>query len=389
MTALVVLCASLVAAAGAGSAASLVPARVDAALLLQSSQAADGLRSFFDGVAQRAPALSARAHLAALVGADLFAEAPGWGLSPSGGRAIVLASGSFALSAPVREAKAARSALEAWLREAGPVRTVRSAAGRPALSSGDGRRTRIGMIAPVGASLRLLTASGEQAQSLIAALGRVGARTNATATLAGDAAMRPALSRLTGPAALVLRSADPVRGAALALDGSAQGLIGKGLVLATAPLLAGHAPGVSACAGATLLCVRAALGPSGRDLLSAGARAYLRTLFGDAPEREAFDRGAQRASGAAEQLVVRSDGADVRFLSGPRSPLWALRVVASTAPGPGEAAVEAEAPRPSCIRSSQTGASFATPCTHNAPDPTAAPTLSLISRNRWPSGETS
>src|SRR5204863_166900 len=81
------LFAALVAAGDAECAASLVPARVDAALLLEGSQAAAGLRAFFDGVEQRAPALSAAAQLAALVGPDLLREPLSWGLAPSGARA--------------------------------------------------------------------------------------------------------------------------------------------------------------------------------------------------------------------------------------------------------------------------------------------------------------
>jgi hypothetical protein len=163
-----------------------------------------------------------------------------------------------------------------------------------------------------------------------------------------------------------------VRGSALALDASAQDLVGKGLVLAPAPLLLGKAPGAQACAAATLLCLRAALGPSGRELLAAGARAYLSALFDDARDREASGRIAQRAARAAERLLVRSDAADVRLLSPSRSPLWALRIVAATAPG-SESSFEAPGPPPSCIRASQTFVWFAAPCTQSAPpDPTVS-----------------
>jgi hypothetical protein len=278
-----------------------------------------------------------------------------------------------ALTAPVRDANAARSSLEAWLREVGPVHAVRSSAGRTALASGDGRRARMGMVAPVRGALRLLTASGAQAAAALAAIGQIGAKTGATSTLSGDAAMRPGLVRLTGPAALVVGTRDPLRGAALALDGSPQGLVANGLVLARAPLLAGKAPGATACAGATLLCIRARLERGGRELLAAAARSYLSALFEDAKNREAADRFVQRAARSAEQLVVRSDGADVRFLSGRRSPFWALRVGAVSAPGPGEASVDAQSPRPSCIRSTEAVAWFATPCTQNVPADPRAP----------------
>jgi hypothetical protein len=144
-------------------------------------------------------------------------------------------------------------------------------------------------------------------------------------------------------------------------------------LLATAPLLAGKEPGAQACAGASLLCVRASLGAAGRELLAAGARAYLTALFDDVRDRDSADRVAQRAVRAAEQLVVRSDGADVRFLSAPRNPLWALRVGAAAAPGPSEASFEAESPRASCIRSTGSASWFAVPCTQAAPADASTP----------------
>ena len=109
---LALVCSALAAAApGARAAASVVPAQSDAALLLDGSQGAVGLRTFLDAVAQRAPALGAGPRIAALVGPDLLGQPLAWGLAFSGPRALVLWRGSLALTAPVRDAKAARAAL--------------------------------------------------------------------------------------------------------------------------------------------------------------------------------------------------------------------------------------------------------------------------------------
>src|SRR5439155_9166335 len=163
-------------------------------LLFADAQSGAGLRAFFDGVARRAPALAAGSHLSAAVGPDLLADPLSWGLARSGPRAIVAASGAFGLTAPVRDAKAARAALDAWLRQGGPVGS-RTIAGRAAFSSGSGRRTRVGLVASVAGSLRIVTASGEEAPALIAALSQIGAKTTATPPLSRDGPLQAALSR--------------------------------------------------------------------------------------------------------------------------------------------------------------------------------------------------
>src|SRR5438093_10027431 len=95
-------------------------------------------------------------------------------------------------------------------------------------------------------------------------LAHAGARTGG-APLPADRALAAGLAQLTGPAALVVRGADPLRAAALSLDGSARGLIARGLVLEPEPLLSGAAPAASACAAASLLCARAGRAPAGRE----------------------------------------------------------------------------------------------------------------------------
>lgn len=369
MTATFALCAALAAATGARSAASLVPARIDAALLLDSSQATAGLRAFLDGVAQRAPALSAGSRLPAAVGPDLLADPISWGLARSGPRAVIVAEGAIALTAPVRDSRAARTSLQAWLREGGPVRT-QSIAGRPASWSGEGKRTRVGLVASIAGSPRLVTASGAQASALATALAKIGARSAATPPLSADNGLRAPLARLTGPAALVLRGSDR-RAAALNLAGSAEGLVATGLLLAPSPLLSGNAPDPAACSETALFCARAALGPSGRELFALVARAYVGAVL-PAEKREAAARIAARAAAAAERLVVRSDGADARLLSAYPTPLPALRLWAATSPGVDDASLDANDPRPSCVRGDATRTWFATPCSETVPADLAA-----------------
>jgi hypothetical protein len=274
------------------------------------------------------------------------------------------------LTAPVRNAKAARAALRSWLAEAGTVRPVRAAPVRGVLAAGEGRRIRAGAVASVAGAPRLLTASGPQAIALLAMLAQAGTR--AGVPLSSDRVLAPALARLTDPAAVVARGADPLRAAVLSLEGSAQGLVARGLLLAPAPLLAGAAPGPTACDGASLLCLRAGLGPSGREALVLAARAYLGALLPPAA-REGSDRLAQRAAALAEGVVVRSDGADPRLLSSEREALWALRLQAVTAPPGAEGAADAQGPRSFCVRTDTTAAWFGTPCPAAAPaDPRAS-----------------
>jgi hypothetical protein len=365
MTALVALCAAVLTATGARSAASVVPARIDAALLLDGAQAAPGLRPFLDGVAQRAPALSPASYLAAAVGPDLVGDPASWGLARTGPRAVVMANGAFALTAPVRDSKAARAALDAWLRQAGPVRS-RSVAGHTAFWSGDGRRVRIGFVASVAGSVRLVTASGADAAALAGALAQIGAKNAAAPPLSGDRVFRDALAQLTAPAALVLRGSGPLRGAALRLAGSADGLVATGLVLAPGPLVLSNAPDASACADGALFCLRASLGPAGREALALAARTYLSAVLA-AQEMEAFSRVAARGAAVAEQLVVRSDGADARLLTDSATPWPALQLWAASSPSLDGANADAEGARPSCIRSDPTRTWFAMPCLETVP----------------------
>jgi hypothetical protein len=361
VTVLALLCAAAAAGQGARAAAAFVPAHVNAALLLEGAQATAGLRAFFAGVELRAPALAPGARLAALVGPDLVDDPLSWGIAPSGPRAVVFEGGAAGSSAPVRDGRAARSSLRSWLAQVGAPRPLRLPHLRGAFVSGDGRRTRAGVVATLGGAQRLLTASGADAAALLTRLAQTAARSAGASPLSGDGSLRAALARLGGPAGLVARGAEPVHSAVLSLEGSAQGLVARGLLVARAPLLAGAAPGLDACAGAALLCLRAGLGPAGRATLAAAARAWLGILL-EPSAREGVDRLAQRAAVVAERLVVRSSGVDSRLLASESGPAWAARVEAVTVPPPERGSAEVDGPRSVCVRADATAAWFGIPC---------------------------
>jgi hypothetical protein len=368
------LCVALAAASpGARAAAALVPARAEAALLLENADAGAGLRALFDAVAQRAPALSVRHQVSALVGPDVFGEPLAWGLSPAGPRALVLARGTLALSAPVRDGKAARIALQKWLEQSGPPRLVRTPPlnGGP-LASGAGKKERAGMVTPVAGTLRLLTASGMRATALVTSLAQIGARKSGTPALGSDRDLREALARLSGPAGLVVRAADPLRGAAFALAASERGLDAKGLVIASSPVLAGEAPGPAACEAASLLCFRAGIAQAGRSLLAQGARLYLSALLAP-PALTGADGLAQKACAAADKVVLRSDGVDFAILS-EAQPAWTVHLSGAASPPPAEPATEtAHGPRSLCVKSDAELSWFGTPCPEQPPADPRAP----------------
>lgn len=285
----------------AASGASLVPADAEGALVLQG---AAGLRAMLDTAGHRAAGLSPDAvgeMLRDRVGVDLFAEQRQWSLARHGPRALVFMRGSVGLSAPVTNAKAARAALAAWL---GPSRPTRPKPLKGPLAAGD----RAGMIAPVGGSQRLLTASGRHAAALVSALAH-------PSPFSRDKAL---LAHATGPAWLYLKGEGPLRAALFAIDASAAGLTARGLVVPVQdPILAGGAPGP--CDEAPTGCLRAGLGPSGRGLLS--------QVLGEF----------QQSLPAGDSVVVRLDGIDVQQLGGDRSLTRALRISAAAAdaqPGP-------------------------------------------------------
>ena len=293
------LVALLLSASASG--ASLVPADAEGALVLQS---AAGLRAMLDTAGRRASALSPDAvggMLRDRVGVDLLAEERQWSLLPRGPRALVFTRDSIGLSAPVTNAKAALAALSAWL---GPSRPTRQKPLKGPLAAGN----RAGMIAPVGGSQRLLTASGRHAAALVSAMAH-------PSPFSRDKAL---LSHATGPSWLYLKGDGPLRAAVFAIDASAAGLTARGLVVPVRdPILAGGAPGP--CEGAPAGCLRAGLGPSGRGLLS--------LVLGNL----------EKSLPAGDSVVVRLDGIDLQQLAGDRSLPRALRISATAAdpePGP-------------------------------------------------------
>jgi hypothetical protein len=206
-----------------------VPAGADVVISIEDTS---GLRALFAKAGTHSPSLSAESMGASLqdrVGVDLLSDAPASsGLSRKGARLLVFTRGAVGLSAPVRNAAAAKKMLASWVAE------------RP------GRRGRV-----VGS--RLLTASGQSAAALVPAMSRQNA-------LSGELA-----ARAKGPVWMWARLADPLRAMVLSLDASGDGLVGRGTVTAAAPLLIGRAP--AGCDG-TVACVRAGLAPAGRLALA-------------------------------------------------------------------------------------------------------------------------
>ena len=361
------LCASL-----ATRAAAVVPARVDAALLLDGAEAAQGLRTLLREVGKRAPALSdeqSSAWLARTVGVDLLAGGADWGIAPAGPRALLVTAGAIGLTAPVQDGGVARKQLLAWLRAAGTPRSIKP---RGALAAGGGKSQRAAVLAKVGGATRLLTASGVESASLVAALAQVGAATGATRPVGQDAVFVPLLAASTGRAALLVRMSDPLRGAVLDLEGSPSGLVARGLVAANAPLFAGRAPDASACGEAAILCLRAGLDASGRTLVALAGRFYAGSVLRGA-DASTLASAAALASSSADRVAVRVDGLDARLLSDASQYLWALRFQAAVAgTGVGSAPpLDFQGPRSLCTRTAGDVAHLATPC---APAPNDLPT---------------
>jgi len=242
-----------------------VPAAAD---VVVSVEEASGVRALLAKAGTHSPSLSPESMGASLeqrVGVDLLAEAPAWGLSRRGARLLVFSRGAVGLSAPVRNAAAAKKMLSSWIAE------------------GPGRAGRV-----VGS--RLFTASGQGAAALVRAMSRQTA-------LTGELA-----ARAKGPVWIWARLADPLRAMVLSVDANGEGLVARGTVTATGPLLSGHAP--AGCDGA-IACVRAGLAPAGRLALAA----VLQRL-GLVPQPELA---------TATRVEERIDTVEVRALTGPGS----------------------------------------------------------------------
>jgi len=252
-----------------------VPAAAD---VVVSVEDASGVRALLAKAGTHSPSLSPESMGASLqqrVGVDLLSEDPAWGLSRRGARLLLFSRNAVGLSAPLRNAAAAKKMLSAWLAE------------RP------GRAGRI-------VRSRLLTASGQGAAALVPAMSRQTA-------LTGELA-----ARAKGPVWLWARLDDPLRAMVLSVDASGDGLVARGTATAAGPLLSGRAP--AGCDGA-IACIRAGLAPAGRLALAA----VLQRL-GLVPQPELA---------AATRVEERIDSVEVRELTGPGSVPRALPLKAA------------------------------------------------------------
>ena len=255
-------------------AAVLVPESADVVLSVED---ASGLRALLQKAGTHAPLLAPDAVGATLrdrVGVDLLAESPAWGVGQRGARTLAFSSHGMGLSAPVRDAGAAKRMLSSWLSQ-GPRR-----AGRVAGS-------------------RLLTASGEDAAAVLKSMSR-------PVPLPRDLA-----ARAKGPVWLWARTAEPLRGMMLSIEASGTGIVGLGVVNASGALLTGSAP--AGCASG-IACLRAAPGPAGLRLLALAL--------------EKLEATAQPELAAAARVEERVDAIDVRELAQTRSLTRALRIAA-------------------------------------------------------------
>jgi len=321
-----------------------------------------GIREFLEAAGAKSRALSPRevsGDLTALVGADLLSGAPGWGLDPRGIRALVIAGAAFGLSAPVRDGKAARKALLAWVSAAGPWSKRHGT--RTPIAAGSGRSQRAGIVAPQGGSVRLFAASGRGAEALVTAFWRMGAKRSPSRALASDKRLAPLLPEVSGKAAVIVRGDDPITYSVLDLAASRSGIVARGLVGAPSPLLDGHAPDASGCAGAVLFCLRASLGLSGQAAFALAVQTYLSWTSPSGALPEFVRHGAP----FARALVVKSDGMDVGLLGEPETSLWALHLVAAVAttqPREVPADLKGEGPRSRCLHAEGTSVQYSIPC---------------------------
>ena len=255
------------------AAAVLLPASAD---VVVSVGDASGLRALLEKAGSHAPSLAPQpvgATLRDATGVDLLSEPAAWGLA-RGPRLLVFSRDAAGLIAPVRDMKAARRMLAAWLAQ-DRRRAARLARGR------------------------LMTASGRGARALLAGMAR-------------PVPLPPRLSSYArGTLWLWARLADPLRAVVLSIDAGGIGLVARGLATGSGPLLAGPAP--SGCATG-LACLRCGPAEAGRRVIAAGLRS-----LGAAPQAELS---------AAARVEERLEGIDARQLSDESSLARALRIAA-------------------------------------------------------------
>src|SRR5262249_5704234 len=253
-------------------AAVVVPASAD---MLISVEDAAGARALLVKAGTYSPSVAPEALgplLRERVGVDLLAEGPSWGLSPRGARLLAFSKNAIGLSAPVKDAAAAKKALASWIAQK---------AGRAGRISGS----------------RLLTASGPGAAVLLAGMSRPVAMPRALAEVA------------KGPLWLWARLRAPMRAMVLSIEASEAGLTGRGLATANGPILAGLAP--AGCESG-VACIRASLAPAGRSALG-----QLLELLAAPPQPQLS---------AAARVEERIDEIDVPEIADPGSLPRALRI---------------------------------------------------------------
>jgi len=106
-------------------AAVLVPESADVVLSVED---ASGLQALLRKAGTLAPSLAPDAVGATLrdrLGVDVLAESPAWGLAQRGARTVAFSNHAMGLSAPVRDAGAAKRTLASWLGQ-GPRRAGRA-----------------------------------------------------------------------------------------------------------------------------------------------------------------------------------------------------------------------------------------------------------------------
>jgi hypothetical protein len=193
-------------------------------------------------------------------------------------------------------------------------------------------------------------------------MARVGAGRSPTRTLAQDKKLASLVPGVQGKAALVVRGEDPITWTVLDLAADRSGVVARGLVGAPSPLLDGHAPDAAACSSAALFCLRASPGPSGKDLVALASQLFLSSTSAAGPLADLL----QREASQARSVVVASDGIDVGLLGGPKSPLWALRLVAVVAgTTPRDTPIDLEAtdgPRKRCLHAEASAVQISSPC---------------------------
>ena len=359
-------------------AARVVPAGVDAALLLDGASALAGFRAFLTTAGRLAPLVQPSevgGYLRAGVGVDLLAasEAQGWGLAEGGPRAVVAQGRTVGASLPLTSPDATRKALEEWLAEAGKPRPAQ-VGGVSLRVAGGGRRVRAGAVARVAGTSRLVLASGAEAPKLVAALAGVG-RTRRALSKKADVAAE--IRAAQGPVVLYAAGETPLRAAVLSLSGTPDALSADGVLLALPgqALLAGPPAAAAACEGPHLFCARAGLGTGGKAAIATLLRQWSVQALPRAEAQKLWALLAPLTQSMTGPFALRLAGLDLKEL-GAVSPPWTVPFTAAflqsgfRVPG---GALSLRGERSFCARSDAFSASLGDDCQAAPPPLSPAP----------------